>query len=180
MRCFLALDIPDEAKIKINRVGEQMSIFGIKSAKPENLHYTIKFLGDISEETVNEVKMKVREVVSGFQPFTLNIKNIGVFPNLSNIRIIWLGGPELYQLQKAIDEGFSGLFKKEREIVPHLTIARVRFLENKEKLVNFLEENKEVNIGSFEVNEIKLKKSVLTSSGPLYENQEVFQLLPIK
>ena len=104
------------------------------------------------------------------------LDKIGVFPNESYIRVIWIGlNPEneILELQKNIDENLKTLFKKEKDFKPHLTLARVKYIENKEDFINKL---KNINIENkkIEINNFKLIKSTLTPNGPVYEELEVF------
>jgi 2'-5' RNA ligase len=166
MRCFLAIDLPEEIKDKIEGIKRDFKIKGIKLVEKENLHITIKFLGEIDEETVE----KIKNLDLSINPIKVKIKNIGIFPNENYIRVIWLGATNLVDLFKEIDEKLSDIgFKKEREYVPHVTIGRVKFIENKKALKDKIEKHRKIDIGEFEVRSIKLMKSTLTPNGPIYE-----------
>ena len=166
MRCFLAIDLPEEIKDKIEGIKRDFKIKGIKLVEKENLHITIKLLGEIDEETVE----KIKNLDLSINPIKVKIKNIGIFPNENYIRVIWLGATNLVDLFKEIDEKLSDIgFKKEREYVPHVTIGRVKFIENKKALKDKIEKHRKIDIGEFEVRSIKLMKSTLTPNGPIYE-----------
>ncbi|AEF97122.1 RNA 2',3'-cyclic phosphodiesterase [Methanotorris igneus] len=166
MRCFIAIDLPEEIKDKIEEVKKHFKIKGIKLVEKENLHITIKFLGEIDEEIVE----KIKNLDLSISPIKVKIKNIGVFPNENYIRVIWLGATNLVDLFKEVDEKLSEIgFKKEREYVPHVTIGRVKFIENKKALKDKIEKHRKIDIGEFEVKSIKLMKSTLTPNGPIYE-----------
>src|SRR3989338_9588309 len=171
MRCFIAVDINDELKTEILPLQKELArIADAKLVEPENLHFTLKFLGGIDNRTLAEAKNMLGKVSAGFKPFSASAKGMDAFPDINYIRVVWIGCPELYNLQKAVDDSLSPLFRKERKINPHLTLARIRSERNKEALADFINKNKAIEIGSFRVEEIKLKVSMLTPKGPVYED----------
>ncbi len=177
MRCFVAADIDDRLKAEILPLQKELArIADVKLVEPENLHFTLKFLGEIDNRTLTEAKNMLGKAASQFMPFNTSVKGMGAFPNINYIRVVWIGCPELYNLQKTIDDSLVPLFKKEKEINPHLTLARIRSERNKEALADFINKNKNVEIGSFHVEEIMLKSSKLMPKGPVYEDVEVFRL----
>ena len=164
MRCFIAIDAPFT-----HEIGElQQSIEGkVKLVERENMHLTLKFLGEIDENLI----FKIREIIEGckIEPFSLTLKYVGFFPSERYIRVIWIGvEPQepIVKISKCIDEKLSQLgFGTEKSYVPHLTIARAK---GKIKIKN-LERFKNREFGKIEVKVIKIKKSILTSHGPIYE-----------
>lgn len=177
MRCFVAVDIADELKAQVINIQNQLAGIGdVKLVEPENLHFTLKFLGEITEQQSENVKKVLANVSSSFTPFQIIVKNLGAFPSSNYIRVIWLGAPLLYSLQKTIDDSLFPEYLREREIKPHLTLARVRSVVGKENLADFIKNNESIEIGSMLVGKIKLKKSVLTPSGPIYEDIAVLEL----
>lgn len=175
MRSFIALEVPDELRKKIAILQEQLAGLGVKLIEQQNLHFTLKFLGDVEEPMISEVSTKLKEIATNFKRFNAVIKTVGVFPSLNYLRVIWLGCEEIFPLQQSVESSLSYLFKKEKPS-PHLTIARVRPEHHKDKIPAFIEKNKGIEIGSFVASEIKLKKSTLTPEGPVYEDIEAFQL----
>lgn len=176
MRCFVAVDIDNGLKDRIIAFQKSLPEIDAKIVEKENLHFTLKFLGEINEKTLEQAKKILSRVASQFAPFSASVRGMGTFPNISYIRVVWLGCPELYNLQKAVDEALSPLFKKERGVNPHLTLARVRSQKNEHLLAEFINKNKDIEIGYFMVKEIKLKKSTLTAKGPIYEDVGGFDL----
>ena len=173
MRAFIAIDVP-----YFRAIGElQRSIEGrFKAVEPENIHFTLKFLGEIDEGLVGEIKKIIEECRP--EPFTIKLKGIGFFPSENYIRVVWIGveNPEiLTNTMRCIDQKTSKLgFRKERSYVPHLTVARVKgriTIANREKF-------EDMEFGEIEVREIKLKKSTLTEKGPIYEDILVVPLQP--
>ncbi len=175
MRCFAAVELPAALREKIVRLQKQIR-GDVKLVEQENLHFTLKFFGEIDDKMLEKVKAVLANVASKFKPFDCHIKGAGCFPNEKYIRVIWVGCPEMLPLQEAVEEAFAGIFKKETP-VPHLTLARVRSARNMDKVKFFLSENKDADIGTMWVDCIKLKKSTLRGQyGPVYEDVMVFEL----
>ncbi|XRO77528.1 RNA 2',3'-cyclic phosphodiesterase [Methanocaldococcus sp. 10A] len=168
MRLFLAIDIPENLKNKIKEFQEHFKMKGIKLVEKENLHITVKFLGEVDEEKLKEIL----DLDLSIEPIKIKLKHIGTFPNSNYIKVIWIKveNENLIEIFKNIDKKLSNLgFKKEKEYVPHLTIGRVKFIDNKKKLKDRIEKYKDIDFGEFEAKHIKLYKSTLTPNGPIYE-----------
>ncbi|MEM7819528.1 MAG: RNA 2',3'-cyclic phosphodiesterase [Candidatus Aenigmatarchaeota archaeon] len=178
MRCFIAIDVDDE-KIKNEIIKLQIEIkdYDVKLVEEKNLHFTLKFLGEISKQTIEIIKEKLQNIAKNHSPFEIGFYGIGVFPSINYIRVIWVGveNKELFNLQNTIENELSDIFKKE-EPKPHLTIARVRTPKHKKELADFVNKNKHIWLGKMKVNKIKLKKSTLTPKGPIYEDIKIFEL----
>jgi len=173
MRCFIAIDLPENIKKELyNRALElyNLGLFKGKITEKGNLHLTLKFLGEISEKKIEEVKKKLREVKE--KKFKAKLAEFGVFSEKS-VRIIWVHLSGAENLQKEIDEKLEGLFKKDKRFVGHITIARVKSCEKK----NLIDKIKKINLKEeFFVENFKLLCSELTSSGPIYSTLENFEL----
>jgi len=166
MRCFLAIELSKDIKEKLEELKSHFKMKGIKLVEKENLHITVKFLGDIDKEIVE----KIKNLDLSIKPVKSDIKYIGVFPNENYIRVIWVGATNLISIFKEIDRKLSELgFKKEKDYVPHITIGRVKFIENKKLLKNKIDKYKNVELGELEVKNIVLMKSELTREGPIYK-----------
>ena len=176
-RCFIALDLPREAINEIKAIQEKIrkqNLFIGKFTEDENLHLTLKFLGEIDVEKVEEVKKKLREIkINGFE---VSLGGIGAF-STRFIKIIWikLEGKEIWALQKKIDEKLKDLFLPEARFMSHITIARVKNVPDKNLLLEYIKNitPKKLN---FMVQEFFLKKSTLQSEGPVYEDIEKYLL----
>ena len=170
MRVFVAVDIPKNIREKIKIIQKKIPEFNGKFTEAENLHLTLKFLGNVNEEILIKVKNRLREIkLKGFET---QISEIGVF-SPSFIKIVWLHMANCEELQKEIDEKLSDLFEKEKRFMSHLTIARVKSVKNKKE---FLRELNEIKLGklNFVVKNFKLKKSVLSEKGPHYEDISIY------
>ena len=174
MRCFIAIDIPKKIKEKISHESQLLhkkNIFKGKATEKENLHLTLKFLGEVSEEQIKKISEKLRSI--NFKKFKAKVSETGVFDE-NIIKIIWLkiNGPE--GLQKEIDENLKDLFNKEARFMSHLTIARVQSTEDKD---NLLQEIKKIKLSEeFIVDKFELMKSELFPAGPKYKILEEFKL----
>ncbi len=169
MRCFAAVDLDDSLKNKIKILQERIADYDVKLVEPQNLHFTLKFLGETDELTIGKVRERLGQVATNFHPFNATIKEVGVFPNMNYIRVIWLGCKDMLNLQNAVNEALSDMFKKEKPS-PHLTIARVRSGRYRNQIAEFASQHKDMEIGAMRVDKIKLKKSTLTRQGPVYED----------
>lgn len=144
---------------------------------PENdLHITLRFLGTVNAGDIPRIKKIVSKVVNEFDDFYINLKGIGSFGS----RILWAGvvyNPELIELQKKIDEALLPMFEKEyREYVPHLTLARIKHLDNKSRFFKIVDANRNVVFDQLHVAEVCLMKSELRLVGPVYSVVEAFPL----
>lgn len=171
MRTFIAIDVPFTPKMREFRG----NIDGrVKFVEEKNLHLTLKFLGEINASLIEKIHEIIDECKC--QPFTLKFKGVGFFPSERYIRVIWIGvenAEPLIAISQCIDAGLNELgFKKEKSYVPHLTIGRAK---GPVKIKN-LEKFKNMEFSTFSVREIKIKKSTLTSKGPIYEDISTIQL----
>lgn len=182
VRAFLAIDLDDDLKPKINKIIKEFKKTDtkIKYVELNNLHLTLKFFGDIDTNGLELLQDTIKNVVSEFKPFKINIKSCGAFPNNNHIKVIWLGIEDdaiLKELHDKLDKEFTRLgFDKDKKFSTHLTIGRMKSAKNKSEIKTIIEEFEDYTIGEMEVNEIKLKKSTLTPKGPIYDDLKVFEL----
>ncbi|MBI3622916.1 RNA 2',3'-cyclic phosphodiesterase [Candidatus Pacearchaeota archaeon] len=166
MRAFISLKLSDEAIEEIKQVQTKLAnseLFEGKVTEEENLHLTLKFLGEI-DDNVEEVKRNLRNVK--VKKFKVKLDDIGVFSK-DFIRIIWVKLEGVDELQKQIDESLENIFEKEKRYMGHLTIARVKSLKDKKKFFELLDRIKVKEI-EFEVDRFYLMKSELSPKGPSY------------
>jgi 2'-5' RNA ligase len=172
LRCFIALELPEELKKKIYGYIEKLKSAGadVKWIPPENLHLTLKFLGNTPEELLKNINERLISLSKSHDRFSLQVSGAGAFPNVKYPRVVWLGvhdSEEIIKLQHDIDESMAGLgFEKDdKQFTPHLTIGRVRSMKNKDALIKELATLKEVDFGKIEVNNITVMKSELKQGG---------------
>jgi len=174
MRVFIAIPLPEELKSELAQVATVISQFGrMKSVEPENMHMTLKFLGEVPDNRVDEVA-EALQFVNETKKFEISLKGIGVFPKPEYVRVIWVGVTEgrgkVCELQKRVDETLKPLgHKKEKKFHPHYTLARVRFVSDKKALGEYLKAREADDFGSYTVEKIILMQSTLTPSGPAYK-----------
>ncbi|MBI2581222.1 RNA 2',3'-cyclic phosphodiesterase [Candidatus Woesearchaeota archaeon] len=178
MRTFIAVDLPQEVKDELANVQRQLSSAVAAAAKmslAHDFHLTLKFLGEITPAKMEVVKGCLSNVK--FKSFSAAVSGIGVFPSESYIRVVWIGiEPEdgFIRLQKQVDDALEKEFPKEKNFKPHLTLARVKFVSDKEQFKQQLQQIK-VKRTTFAVKELKLKKSTLSSKGAVYEDLAVYR-----
>jgi len=175
VRSFVSIDLDDQQIL--SRVGSILSSLqamggDLKPVERENIHLTLKFLGNVSSSRLSEVETSLYQLA--FPVFSTEIKGAGAFPNLNHMTVIWVGVNEgwsqVEQIYEQVEKLLSPLgFRKEnRPFSPHITIARVRSSRKREEMANFLQHLNDESFGSFTVAKVRLKKSILSSSGPKY------------
>ena len=183
MRLFIAVNISQEIKDRIIFI---QTIFKKSSADvrwitPDNLHLTLKFLGEVSDSKIAIVTEKVKQSVAGVKKFEVDFGGVDVFPDKSFPRILWLGVTkgknELASLAQKIDNSLEeiGFEKEKRQFSAHLTIGRIKSHKNKEKLFSIVEKTPADKISDV-VEFVYLMKSTLTPQGSIYDVVEKFQL----
>ena len=182
IRAFLAIDLDDDLKPKINKIIREFKKIdaNIKYVDLQNLHFTLKFFGDIDTEGIDVLAERIGNVVNDFDSFNIKIKGCGAFPNKKRIKVIWVGLDEdqiLKELHDKLDKEFNSLgFDLDKKFSSHLTIGRMRSAKGKDKVKSTIESFENVDIGSMKVTDIVLKKSTLTPAGPIYEDLIEFKL----
>lgn len=180
MRCFIALKIPKEIFLSVKRIQDKLPDFFGKKTKLENLHLTLKFFRDIPEDKAEAIKDKLKEIA--FKIFWGEIDSIGFFDNRKSKEyqrrvVVWLHIKNCEKLQKEVDKKVREVgFKEERRFMSHLTIARIKNINNKDK---FLKELKKIKIPKtkFEVDGFLFIKSRLKKDGPKYDLLERYDLI---
>lgn len=180
-RGFIAVEIKPGPKVleflkELEECGADL-----KTVEPQNIHITLKFLGDTEEARIQQIKMAMEKACDGIKLFEAKLMGCGAFPDMKFIRVVWIGmkGAEgLVQIAKKLEEFLAGMgFKKEgRRFTPHLTVARVRSKKGIEGLLPLIEKYASADFGAQDISEIKLKKSVLSREGPIYSDVEVIRL----
>ena len=176
-RCFIAIEISREAINEIEAIQniiKKRKLFYGKLTEPENLHLTLKFLGEINEEIIEKVKEELRNIK--IKEFEVSLGELGLFSEHIP-RILWvrLMGKEVLELQAEIDKQLDNIFPKEERFMSHLTIARIKKVIDKRILLEYIKNLKHRKI-KFKINEFILKKSELMPEGPIYSNLEKFKL----
>ncbi|MDA4111622.1 MAG: RNA 2',3'-cyclic phosphodiesterase [Thaumarchaeota archaeon] len=186
MRAFLSYDIVDPVFLeKVSHLQNELKSTGadLKLVNADILHFTIRFLGEIDEEDKLQIVNALRGKVENFE-LDLVFRGIGAFPDERRISVIWIGldpssastlekqALTVNSLLKTVQVGGSS---DPERFSPHVTIARVRSGRNKDRLVSFIYEHKNQELGSAKIKNLRLKLSHLTPSGPEYSDLHVFE-----
>jgi len=181
IRSFLAFDI--ESDTVLNRLATaQRQLFqtgaDLKLVEPQNIHITVRFLGNITPETAEKIFEEMKK--TQFTPFTVQIKGLGAFPDLRYPRVVWAGittgADQLKSVFNQLEPRLRslGFTPDSKGFSPHLTIARVRSGRNKQQLAQFITENANYEFGTVNAKCLRLKKSILTPKGPVYSTLKEF------
>jgi RNA 2',3'-cyclic 3'-phosphodiesterase len=185
VRTFIAVEVSSEVRLRAGRLIGLLEATGsnVRWVKPEQLHLTLKFLGDVDLRDIPEVCAAVSRATSTVPPFTMRIAGAGAFPNLHRPRTVWLGADEgvgemgiLHQrIESALAElGFRG---EHRQFRPHLTIGRVRNADQGiDALADALSENRDFVAGLLDVDEVVTFSSERERSGPIHEPLAIAEL----
>jgi len=150
----------------------------VKWVEEENLHLTLKFMGDLSDEQVLMTSRILHSAVNGFEPFEFELRGIGTFPRSRAPRIVWVGVKDeaeiLSKLAGRLEESLEpvGAKKEPRKYVPHLTIGRVRGTRGAGRLLDKVSKNRSYEGGTQRVERLTFMRSDLTPSGPIYSPLE--------
>ena len=174
MRVFIAIEISNKEVINSIKIIQNKINIDAKPVESKNFHFTLQFLGEISEEIMHKIIQALRTIE--FSSFSITLKGVGTFPKSKFPRIVWIGTDEnggnmLIQLSKKVEKVMEPLgFFSDKPFKPHITIFRIK---NKiEDITGELKSQKVIDFGIQEISSIKLKKSELTSSGPIYSDLE--------
>ena len=175
IRSFIAFDIDNE--LVVRRLSEVQGMLvntgaDLKLVKPQNIHVTMRFLGNISLPMVDLIHEEMKQTF--FAPFDIELRGLGAFPSLRYARVVWTGirkgADELVNVCNQLEPRLRRLgFKPDSKgFSPHLTIARVRTGRHKAELVRCVEDLADYEFGVINADCLRLKKSVLTPKGPIY------------
>jgi len=181
MRCFIAAPCPAEIAEKLASAGNQLKGFGgLKLVRQENIHMTLKFLGEVSEEKVGQIAREL-EFLTQQRRINVTVKGLGAFPKSSHANVVWAGVEDpvgITELQRAIDEHLKPLGSPpEERFHPHYTIARVKYAENREALAAAIKERNGEEYGSYTLGVIQLMESRLSPDGPAYRELQRYPLV---
>jgi 2'-5' RNA ligase len=164
VRMFVAVEVPQELRERAAALAKDLPQDAITPVKPENMHLTLRFIGEVPSKTLSNIEARLREVE--FKKFVVPLRGTGVFPNEDYVRVVWAGceSPELKGLAEKVIAALRGIGKEEdRGFSAHLTIARVR---KKIDAGDFLGKHSKDEFGSFEVNAFYLMRSELKPGVP--------------
>lgn len=188
MRTFIAADLTPEILTRVGRISahikQQLPGGALKWVSTDNMHLTIKFIGEIQKNKITQVKDLMTHTLQDQSSFEIGIQDLGTYPHINNPRVIWLGitqGAPLIEIHNQLDNAMRELNIRSdrREYSPHLTLARVRRDADRatvKEISDNLSEFKVDLLGTITMSEITLYESKLSSEGPEYTPLHVVSL----
>lgn len=175
MRTFVAIEIPSEIRFALAALQTELRQVGadVSWTRSENIHLTLRFLGEVDKRLITEIEKVCVETTIGFQPFTLNLNGVGVFPHSRQPRTLWAGLAgeieKTVEMRKRLDEKLAliGFEREEKEFRPHLTIGRLKSNRKSRELIAAAALYDLPSL-SFEASEIVVMKSELHPAGARY------------
>ena len=184
MRAFIAIDLPEEIHAALAREQElfRRNCRDARWTRPEGIHLTLKFLGEISDAQAGQVTQALAGV-GEFEQFPVEVKGFGFFPDARRPRVFWVGveAPEaLARLASHVEEAMEKLCfaHEQRAFNPHLTLARFKAPRPQPELAALVEKQKDLSLGRFEVSEFFLYESKLSPQGSTYRKMARFPQSP--
>ena len=181
IRSFIAIELPGELKTELSQLQAKLKLgrqSWVKWVDPYGVHLTLKFLGNIAIDRTGEITKAIEAAAQGMSPFRLEIKGIGVFPNLRRVQVAWVGisgeVDKLGQLQQRIESNLArlGFTPESRPFTPHLTLARLRdqaSSDERQRFGQLIADTRFEAVHPIEVDAINLMKSQLTREGAIYD-----------
>lgn len=176
IRAFVALKLPESTISYIKRIQEDLKLyrFPVRWVRPEKMHLTIKFFGEITESDIKNIGAVMNNCAGGYAPLSLSAKGVGVFPSITRPRIIWAGisgeASLLFALRNDLENRFGeiGFKREDRPFKGHLTMGRFRERTDSGKLIEALRKVQSFESEIFVAGKIYLYKSDLRPEGPVY------------
>jgi len=180
IRCFIAIELDEGIRGELGRLQDrlrrrlQLNDKAVKWVRPENVHLTLKFLGDVEDRLVPDICSVVSEAAGEIAPFTFEVADCGCFPRNGAARVLWVGvkqgREDLLQLQEMVELYLAdiGFPPEERRFSAHLTLGRIKNAEAGRLVHNVVAEVEPIRLGCRDVSEITVFQSELTQSGPIY------------
>ncbi len=172
-RLFTAIDIG--ARQPLVELEQRLEETGadLKLVEPENIHVTLKFLGDTEEARIPAVEEAMHTAAADVEPYRATMQGVGVFPHPGYIKVIWIGvddDGQTKQIAEALDDELAehGFKKEKHGFTPHATVARMKGARGKDAVRSLVENHQETEFGMLSVEGIQLKKSELQPDGPVY------------
>ncbi|HUT73823.1 MAG TPA: RNA 2',3'-cyclic phosphodiesterase [Armatimonadota bacterium] len=184
MRAFIAVNMGDDLRRALAQAQERLRASGadVKWVRPEGIHLTLKFLGEVDDDRVPAIAEAVAAAVTPRARFRLRVEGIGGFPSPTAPRVIWAGvkdgARELGELARRVEDALEplGFAREQREFSAHVTLGRCRSPRGRPELAARMREQIERQLGEMEVARVELMRSDLRPTGPIYTSQREFAL----
>jgi 2'-5' RNA ligase len=176
IRAFIALELPEPAISSVLRIQEILKSYRFKMrwVQPENMHLTLKFLGDVNTGIIEKIENAMFKSVQDYGPMRFQVRGMGVFPGVKKPRVAWCGlkgdTPSLLKLHGALEEQLVdiGFSKEKRSFKGHLTMGRAKASISPGKLIEAMKETSDIESESFHLETITLFQSDLQPKGAVY------------
>ncbi len=183
VRSFVAVDVPQEIKMELDGLIARLreAAPDIRWVRATNLHLTLRFLGEISRDSIGGLTAELEKGLKDFGSFEISLADIGGFPNLKRARVIWVGSGQgserLYELAPLVEKSCRacGFGAADKTFSSHLTVGRVKFPKGHERLISLLD-SLQYESPLFSVEEVVVFKSDLMPAGPRYTRLESIRL----
>ena len=191
VRSFIAIELPDRLKEELVQLQTKLKIDkqpGVRRVDPYGIHLTLKFLGNVAVDRTGEITRAMEAAAHGIPPFHLEIKELGVFPNLRRVQVAWVGVSgevdKLSELQQRLESQLAhlGFTPESRPFTPHLTLARLRntvSLDERQRFGQLITGTGFEATCAIEVDAINLMRSQLTREGAIYSRISLVELKPL-
>jgi len=179
IRSFIAIELPNRLRLELGQLEAQLKLgkqSWVKWVNPDSIHLTLKFLGNIASDRTGEITRAMEAAAQGIPSFHLEVKDLGVFPNLKRVQVVWVGVSgevdKLGEFQQRLESNLAhlGFAPESRPFTPHLTLARLRnqvSLDERQRFGQLIAETR-FDAGSIKVDAINLMRSQLTREGAIY------------
>lgn len=183
-RLFFAVSLPPQTQERALKLVLSFNIpeNQVRWVRRENLHITLKFLGDVETEKIPAICDAARLVTGRFSPIAMKLAGLGVFPNHERPRVVWIGAEGEIEILASLEAALSqaleplGFAADERRYTPHITIGRVKNDMARGKISRIIRDGLHTQIGDASVESISLYESSLKQGGPVYSVIETFPL----
>ncbi|RRJ31022.1 RNA 2',3'-cyclic phosphodiesterase [Halocatena pleomorpha] len=182
MRLFISINLDTVDELRAAQAPFE-ALSGIRTLDPEQVHFTLKFIGELDKQQLPALQTALSEAVAdaGVQPFDVAVGGYGAFPDHDYITVIWVGvrdgGHQFHRLHDAIERRTVdlGVEPADHSFTPHATIARMDHADEKARVQTILEE-RDPDVGSIHVSTVELMESRRTPSGSEYRTIHTVEL----
>ncbi len=176
MRCFIAIELPEDVRSQLGALQERFGHRGkaVRWVRPDAMHLTLKFLGEVPDARLPAVCDALSEVASPCEPFEFAVRRTGCFPPRGGVRVVWAGVEEptehLLTCQALCEDAMEelGFAREHRPYVPHLTLGRVKDPRGASGLRELVAECEDFEAGWVDVDRLVLMESHLSPKGAEY------------
>lgn len=183
IRLFICMNLPDQIHKHVTDLVHDLKLMGrgVRWVRPEGMHLTLKFLGDAYPDQVDEIARVLEQILTGFKPMTIKVKELGAFPSYRRPRVFWAGledaSGELVRLAKAIETAMVrlGFPREDRPYTPHLTLGRIKMQNTLVHIINHMQSTN-FDAGEFTPDQVVIMRSDLNREYAVYTPLKLLSL----